>query len=358
MRNDVSINGGGCSATAAVIVVILLVLVLPPAALGRVNDVYLSRLGHLPVCRPHGCARCRCRASSARFSWGDRGEAAVSSAPTAPHADARAVHRAAAGRCALDPPGDRRRRGRGEPEPGCALGRAFRAAAVLIPAGAAAGASPSFPAGAFGGAASAGHRVPTPEILDCRHLDHGELGPTWLLADDDAGQPDWRPGVAVTCSVGVLAMWAFFGPYPADGLVQFAVRTADGRVERHGPRDPWRARRRVPRSDGSAPGRRTPDARRRRGDGLVDLEWPLLDVDARGRCRVTGERVERPGRLGPRRRVVGRRLAVRVRAPLNLRLPGGPQRSDAVLPAGVQRAGFDQVAFHARREVLRVVAQP
>ena len=31
-------------------------------------------------------------------------------------------------------------------------------------------------------------------------------------------------------------MWAFFGPYPAGGSrVQFAVKTADGRVERHGP---------------------------------------------------------------------------------------------------------------------------
>ncbi len=111
------------------------------------------------------------------------------------------------------------------------------AAAVLILAGAVAlAASAWFPAGAFGGAASAGQRVLTPEILEWRHLDHGELGSTWLLADDDVGGPDWRPGVAVTCSAGVLAMWAFFGPYPADGSpVQFAVRTVDGRVERHGP---------------------------------------------------------------------------------------------------------------------------
>ena len=42
--------------------------------------------------------------------------------------------------------------------------------------------------------------------------------------------------MAVTCSAGVFAMWAFFGPYPVDGSpVQFAVRIADGRVERHGP---------------------------------------------------------------------------------------------------------------------------
>ena len=66
-------------------------------------------------------------------------------------------------------------------------------------------------------------------------LDPGELGSTWLLADD-AGGPDWRPGVVVTCSAGVLALWAFFAPYPADGSpVRFAVRIADGRVERHGP---------------------------------------------------------------------------------------------------------------------------
>ena len=65
------------------------------------------------------------------------------------------------------------------------------AAVAFILVGAIALAAPArFPAGAFGGAASAGHRVPTLEILDWRHLDHGEIGSTWLLADDDVGGPD------------------------------------------------------------------------------------------------------------------------------------------------------------------------
>ena len=91
----------------------------------------------------------------------------------------------------------------------------------------------------LGGAVTLGasaQRVPTPEIVDWEYLDHGEFGATWLLVAEDAGGPDWWPGMAVTCSVGVLGMWAFFGPYPADGSpVQLAVRTPDGRVERHGP---------------------------------------------------------------------------------------------------------------------------
>ena len=40
------------------------------------------------------------------------------------------------------------------------------------------------------------------------------------------------------------------------------------------------------------------------------------------------------------------------RVPVNFRLPGGPERSDAIPPAGVQRPGLDQVAFDTRREIL------
>lgn len=69
-----------------------------------------------------------------------------------------------------------------------------------------------FPASAFGGGASTGQRAATPEIVDWEHLDHGELGATWRLVAEDAGGPDWWPGMAVTCSGGVLGMWAFFGP--------------------------------------------------------------------------------------------------------------------------------------------------
>ncbi len=112
------------------------------------------------------------------------------------------------------------------------------AVAVVILGGAVGVAASGWgPAGAFGGGgAPAGQRVPTPEIVDWEYLDHGEFGATWLLVAEDAGGPDWWPGLAVTCSGGVLAMWAFFGPHPADGSpVQLAVRTPDGRVERHGP---------------------------------------------------------------------------------------------------------------------------
>ena len=141
------------------------------------------------------------------------------------------------------------------------------AVAVVVLGGAVAlGVSAWFPVSAFGGGASTGQRAPTPEIVNWEYLDHGELGATWRLVAEDAGGPDWWPGMAVTCSGGVLGMWAFFGPGTG-----FHVPAVEARTD-------------IIRMLAAA-----------RSDGLARLQRPLQLLEPRLPARQPGGAAVRPG---------------------------------------------------------------
>ena len=84
------------------------------------------------------------------------------------------------------------------------------------------------------GAAPAARQYATPEIREVEEVEAN--GQHAYILRGELGNTGWHVGFTATCNNRQLEVTVFFGSFPAQGtLVQLAIRTAGGGIERFGP---------------------------------------------------------------------------------------------------------------------------